>query len=817
MGKRISKYIPSMYQRRLLLLVGGMCVAGLLPALRMGQLTLAQGAGLRAEAERRLEDREWLDNVRGRIIDRRGRVLAMDRPTLNVAVDYDVITGEWADDQAARRARSQNRAKWATMTREQRKEASRAALPEFDAQLEAMWNQIARVSGVSREDIQAKRAEVRSEVQLLATQVTERKRRERERLLNRGSDDADADESLTPVLTSEVRRPVREESEAHVLLRDVPDAMGFEFQKLVRETIEPLTPGGRERPRYPGLRVIDAKRREYPLDTVDVPLNSSLLPLPLRRTDGEELRVRVAGVATHLVGWMRGRLFEEDVTRRPLVRADGSLDYGHYRAGDSVGQGGIEQAGESLLRGRRGVRVTHLDTGEVEVNAPVNGTDVQLTIDAMLQARAQALFDPRVGLAVVQPWHKAAHQDAPKAGELPLGAQLHGAAVIIDVATGDILAMVSAPSFSHEVLTHARETILNDTYTASYLNRAIDKPYPPGSIVKPLIFTSAVTAGKLGLDDRINCTGHFYPEKPTLFRCWIFKQFHTTHNDQLGHPLNGSDAIKVSCNIFFYELGRRLGPAGIHDLYTRFGVGRESTAWNLFGVDGEELPNAGLLHVHRGGVPDASKASSSEAVLMGIGQGPVLWTPLHAADAYATLARGGVRLTPRLRSDVTQIRADLGLDASSVRVALDGLKRCASEENGTTFSVTYEMPDGSKHRERIFDVPGVSVWAKSGTADAPPFVADLNFDQNTETFDGDHAWCVGLVGVGNEPKYAIAVVVDHGGSGGRVSGPVVNQLIHALVSEGYLPDHRGLSVGGAARGHSATIGDAIDQRSEGGE
>jgi penicillin-binding protein 2 len=364
--------------------------------------------------------------------------------------------------------------------------------------------------------------------------------------------------------------------------------------------------------------------------------------------------------------------------------------------------------------------------------------------------------------------------------------------VVLDIATGDVLAMVSVPSFNHRQLASGdTSAIFGDTYAQAYLNRAIDQPYPPGSIVKPVILASAITAGKYSPNERIACTGHFFPDKPLIYRCWIYKQNHTTHTDQLGHDLNGSDAVKVSCNIFFFEMGKRLGPQGIHDLFTRFGVGAQAERWNLFGPpeSGEEdAPERALIAEYPGSVPDPVRATLSEAILMGIGQGPILWTPMHAADAYATLARGGVKLTPRVRSDAKQGRTDLGLDPRGIQQAMEGLKRCANEEMGTTHTITFETADGAKTRENVFTVPGVDIWAKSGTADAPPFIADLDFNGANEAFDGDHAWCVLLAGVGGEPKYAVAVVVDHGGSGGKVAGPVANQVVYALASEGYLPN-----------------------------
>lgn len=805
---RLSKYIPSMYQRRLLLIVGGLIVLAAFPALQMARLTLVSGDILRAAAEKHLISEQWLPSVRGEIRDRKGRVLAMDRPSLDIAIDYPVITGEWADAMAARSARAAAQGRWAQLSPRQRDDLVAQHLPPFEAHLDRMWALIARTADLPREHIDQRAADIRREVEVLATIVTERQRQQRERELNRtGDDPADAAAStaspadagdLATVATADVRRPIREESARHVLLKNVPDTVGFEFERLLRQTVT-VQGSTRPVPVLPGLAVIDNTRRDYPLETVDVPIDRSVLPGPLRQ-DGVHT-VRVEGVATHLIGWMRSRIFKEDADRRPLKRADGSVDFGHYRAGDQIGQGGFEQAAEDDLRGLRGVRRTHLDTGKVETTAPVAGRPVDLTIDALLQARIQALFDPGLGLTVVQPWHKVRQADTLQhPSELPTGQALNGAVVVLDIATGDVLALVSAPSFTRTGLADTPEEIFTDRFALAYLNRAIDKPYPPGSIVKPIVYADAVTRGVFSVDGRVACHGHFYPEQPTKFRCWIFKQFNDTHSNQLGHDVDASDAVKVSCNIFFFELGRRLGPGGMHGFYTSLGVGADAPRWNLFALPpGAE--GSGLLHEQRGSVPRTDKATSAEAVLMGIGQGPVTWTPLHAAGAMATLARGGVALSPRIRAGAPQTRADLNYTPAAVAKALDGLRRSAEEERGTTHSVTYDLPDDSRRREQIFDVPGVDVWAKSGTADAPPFIADLARDGQDDTFDGDHAWCVLLAGVNGRPMYSVAVVVDYGGSGGRVAGPLANQVLRTLAAEGYLP-----GVGSGERSALAPVG-----------
>ncbi|MFN5662725.1 MAG: penicillin-binding transpeptidase domain-containing protein, partial [Planctomyces sp.] len=177
--------------------------------------------------------------------------------------------------------------------------------------------------------------------------------------------------------------------------------------------------------------------------------------------------------------------------------------------------------------------------------------------------------------------------------------------------------------------------------------------------------------------------------------------------------------------------------------------------------------------------------------LMGIGQGPVAWTPLHAADAYATLARSGLRIVPRLRMDEPLRSINLGLNPRSVAIALEGLSKAVNDERGTGHHITVDWPDGAR-RENIFTAPGVQVWGKSGTADSGQKARDaqgrLLADDRGQAISLDHAWFVVLAGRAgeNRPRYAVAVLVEFGGSGGRIAGPLTNQILLALKAEGYL-------------------------------
>jgi penicillin-binding protein 2 len=789
-----------MFQRRLLFLLLAAGTLTALPAAQMARLTLAKGADLRAEAEKRLVTETWLETSRGRILDCKGRELAVDRPSLDVSVDYSVISGRWAEIHAIRDARKNSEAHgraWMNLSQEERDEAIKAARATYDAHLRAMWSRVAKTAELSEEEIEHRKQQIKEQVEYLrAVVLAAEKRKAREELAAKGGDPKDLPAS-SPKIT------LQEERQSHVILRGLSDQLGIAFDRLKDQTTDDdefSTAATNNLPLNPGLHVIDSTRREYPLDTMDVEIDTSVFPPPIR---GGIKQVRVAGVAMHELGRMRKNLYREDLERRPRIDpATGKLDFGHYRPGDSVGHGGTEQAREDTLRGLRGLRSKHVDTGQEEVIPRQPGHDVAMTIDASLEARIQALFDPSLGLCVAHSWQHTQHKsDADRKPtdplDLPDGTPLNGAVVVIDVKTSNILAMVSMPSYSHEQIESMPKTILNDDYNQAFLNRAVAKVYPPGSIVKPLVLCEAIKDGLYSPDERIACTGHFYPDKPNIFRCWIYKEYKTTHTALFGHNLDGADAIRASCNIFFFEMGHRLGPTGIHDLFSTYGVGVDAENGGGFNIFQQpplptepaarlaEQRHRGLLYEAPGEVRSVEKATPQEAILMGIGQGPLLWTPLHAASAYAALARGGIMITPRIYEDAPQETRDLNIPPQAVAQALKGLHGSANEAYGTTHIITY--PDGTK--ENVFTAPGVNVWAKSGTADTIPFRADLaggQQDGRDELYDSDHSWCVCLAGTGDHPQYAIACILDYGGSGGRVAGPLANQVIYALMAEGYL-------------------------------
>jgi len=332
-----------------------------------------------------------------------------------------------------------------------------------------------------------------------------------------------------------------------------------------------------------------------------------------------------------------------------------------------------------------------------------------------------------------------------------------------------------------------------------WVNRPAEAIYPPGSIIKPLVLASAVTEGVHRIDEPITCTGQYFPDSKRP-RCWIYRErwSFATHG-----PQHAEEAVAHSCNIYFYTLAERLGMERLTDWYAAFGIGRRLD----IGLTIESVhPDTGAVRrsgehggtlLSPGQIAELSARTRRYAtVSMGIGQGiGVTWTPLVAANAYATLARGGLIRDATLvlddpRGSRARRREDLDLDPGAVAAALEGL-RGALRPGGTGHHITYSPGD----TEAIFNAVGVTLWGKTGTAQAPPLrIDDTNGDGAINSKDEgitglDHAWFVGLVGPNDtrRPMFVIAVMVEYGGSGGRVAGPIANQIVHALQEEGYLP------------------------------
>lgn len=810
---RLTKYIPSMFHRRLLLLWGLVLGAFLLLVIRLGWMTLGDnGQQARVDAAKRLVRETWLPTVRGTIFDRKGRVLAGDQASYDIAVDYRVLNGQWVYQDrhgtlhgvdirvyARRLAKAYNKEQWDLFDEQQKQ----VLIDEFEQALrdrvDAMYGMISSKTGVPIEELMDRRDKILYRVGRMKAEHSEKVRKaELAGHAARGhvpnADDLDRIERKAAL-------PIREEVIAHTLVADVSDELGFTFFRLSdrEQPVVVAQLGDGEQGEdlkmvsaYPGLRVLDATARMYPYSSIQVQIDRSNFPPPLRADDF--VVMKEDDIGSMILGSVRPGIQADDVHRREdAIEHDEMLairsltakgtDRGRYFPGDRIGRSGIERAYEDHLRGLRGFSVTNRQTGEISETDSTPGLDVHLTLDVMLQARIRALLDPKLGLTRVQPWH---HNTEPT---MPIGTELDAGVVVLEIATGDILALVSTPvpprdgdwsKFGvHNEEQKRRYLKIHTPYT----NRAIAMPYPPGSVAKALVLTGAAKFGVYEQGERIEATGYLLPNQPNKYRSWIWKQNPgVTHKMQLGHDPNDIEALMVSSNVFFFTLGRRLGPERISEMYRWYGV---ESAYHL-GIGPEW---AGSLKPFNG-----EKLNIEHATLMGIGQGPVTWTPLHAADAYATIARQGYRIKPKIIRDGRAPEvSSLDIPSWAIHDALEGLHEVVSNpEFGSGYGIRYQ--EFEPHTP-TFDAPGIRVWGKTGTATAPALLYDPDEigDQNGPmepivVRDGDHSWFLTLVGPkGGAPEYAIAVVVDYAGSGGRVSGPINNQIIYALIEEGYLP------------------------------
>ena len=422
--------------------------------------------------------------------------------------------------------------------------------------------------------------------------------------------------------------------------------------------------------------------------------------------------------AAHVLGYV-GR-------DRPQTPPGG--DFFHYDVMGMKGRAGIESSMDGVLAGKPGGRLITVDVSgyrHSETNRPaVPGHDVRLTIDIRLQETLERLF-----------------------------ADHRGAAVAVNPGNGDILALVSAPSFDPNDLSPSIPAPLWRQLNANpyrpLLDRAISGAYPPGSVFKPCVALAALEAG-VPPSVTYPCDG-VYTLGTMRLRC----------SARYGH---GPDvglryALEQSCNPFFCALGVRIGIGTIHDYAEKMGFGRR-TGVPLAGESTGLLPDpAWKLRVRN----DAWRAG--DTANLAIGQGLLLVTPLQVAMYTAALANGGRLLAPRLveqgeiidnRYQITDNRYPSQRDA--YRLVRGGM---------------YDVVNAPKGTGRRAKVPGLEMAAKTGTAEYGP-----------RSNRRKHAWMIAFAPYDN-PRIALAVLIEDGDSGGRTAAPIIRS---AFANYFGLPD-----------------------------
>ena len=437
------------------------------------------------------------------------------------------------------------------------------------------------------------------------------------------------------------------------------------------------------------------------------------------RLETRPVRRYPAGAAVaHVVGYVL------EINERELR----TEEFDGYRAGQHIGKTGIERQYEKALGGQMGAQYVEVDArGRVlgrfapQINDPPEpGADVRLTLDLDLQ--------------------RYAHQVWP--------AGMRGAAVAMVPSTGEILALYSAPTYDPNLfvggVSSAEWGALNRDPARPLLNRAIAGIYPPASTWK-------LATAIVGLE-----RGVITPEYVMPVACvggMAYAGRYSRCMKREGHgPQNLVQAIANSCNVYFYQLGIRLGLEELTRAGTRLGFSRP-TGVDMPGERAGTFPTDREWYRTRFGW----RPPPSEVMNVSIGQGPNAQTPLRMAQFYSALAGNGTARTPHLvvRRDAP-VETDLGLSKQTLASVWQGMA-AVIEAGGTAHAV--ELRDWK-------------LYGKTGTS------------QNSADPKRDHAWFTGFAGPrGRDPEIVVAVIVEFGESGGRVAAPVAAQLANFYLNK----------------------------------
>lgn len=440
---------------------------------------------------------------------------------------------------------------------------------------------------------------------------------------------------------------------------------------------------------------------------------------------------------THVLGYV-GRISQRDVEQ---------IDSSNYSGTSHMGKNGVEKTYESALHGEVGLE-------QVEVNAagrrvrtlaqtpPEPGVDVHLHLDIGLQEVAMEAF-----------------------------ADNNGAVVAIDPRDGGILAFVSQPGFDPnlfvEGISRKDYASLQEDDNRPLYNRALHGQYPPGSTVKPFMGLAGLERGAITYDSSIYCPGFYQlPGNIHRYRDW----------KKSGHgPMDLDAAIVQSCDVYFYRLAYELGIDRLHEYLSQFGFG-DRTGIDLTGESGGLLPSRDWKRRAR-----RQPWYPGETLIVGIGQGYFLTTPLQLAAATATVANNGIYFTPHV---VDYLRArDTGEVTPippSARTIPIGLQQNWEDVRAGMQHVV-DSPRGTAKRIRS---DRYAIAGKTGTAQVFTVAQDEEYDEETlEKKLRDHALFVAYAPA-DDPQIAVAVVVENGGHGGSVAAPIARRIMDAYLLPG---------------------------------
>lgn len=471
----------------------------------------------------------------------------------------------------------------------------------------------------------------------------------------------------------------------------------------------------------------------------------------------------------HLYGSLN-EVGDEDQKRN----ADIADPLSHYLLGDLIGRTGLEQMGETWLRGKRGREQENLrGVPTTQPVAPVNGNTMRLSLNLRLQQYCYNRL------------RSAVQEHPPSTG---------GAAVLLDIPTRRVLALVSYPAFDPNLSDIERAKLpKQDPVGKPHIFRAIRQPYPPGSTIKTMILPSALAEGRIGPGTTFGCVGHLFADQPNIWQCDA-RRAHGTVDPVL--------AVQKSCNVFFYHVGEIMKLPDLLKWMDRFGLGHPT--------------GIGLIEDSPGTLPRIKKdMGAGPARLTAIGQGEVGVTALQAANMTATVASGVWRPVTIWPDNPNQDSRgyELPIPAAYWRLTREGMYKVVNERGGTAYGPL---------RATLAGADELIMLGKTGSAEAPALeslyrcrfpdgsektIKARSFRELLDRYPEDqkpeylgqedaaeyptHGWFIGYVtsrnqyldpAINSELNVAIAVIIEYAGHGGLVAAPVARDMMQAMIT-----------------------------------
>ena len=445
----------------------------------------------------------------------------------------------------------------------------------------------------------------------------------------------------------------------------------------------------------------------------------------------------------HIIGYVGDASIKDIESKKEVEK--------NFVPGLKVGKSGIESSKEKELIGNYGIKRYEVNASgkrisQIDYLRENQGDEVKITIDLEVQKTAQSLLKNKAGSICA-----------------------------MDIYTGEIIAMASSPTYDPNKFTHGIEkkdwNEIKNNPLRPLINKSIAGLYSPGSTLKPIVALAALEYGIINPEKLIQCKGHKHPYElyGQKYHCW----------KKNGHGfMKLRNAIKQSCDIYFYEVARLLGVDKLSVIAKKYGLGQKV-------LDGL------FMQEKKGIVPSTKWKKQNldqswylgETIITGIGQGYIQTTPLQLCLMTAQLANGGYKIKPKMIYDKNTSFEDVVLsiqknkieklykNSNNIKFVLDAMFGSTNELYGTSFK--------SRHKNIKYEFAG-----KTGTSQVKRITEkdrELDLDLSEIAYKNrDHALFIAFAPYKN-PRYSISVLIEHGGSGSKAAAPLANKLIKKII------------------------------------